>query len=103
MVTRGPKVLLRLWNQFETSGTVTRNVSQDRDRASTTAQDRYFALSAQRHRWTMVPQLALDLAPVSGRRIPSLHPSCIDWPLRPVSVLCVPLTTSSWKNRKLWS
>ncbi|GFT83685.1 hypothetical protein TNCV_2826121 [Trichonephila clavipes] len=43
------KVISRLWNQFQTKGTVTRKVNQGRHRAMTSAQDLYMALSARRH------------------------------------------------------
>ncbi|GFY01182.1 transposable element Tcb2 transposase [Trichonephila clavipes] len=46
-----------------------RKASQSHHRASASAQDRYLALSARRHRRTTAPQLARDLAAVSGRRI----------------------------------
>ncbi|GBM22743.1 hypothetical protein AVEN_81497-1 [Araneus ventricosus] len=43
-------VVSRLWNQFQTTDTFTRKVFQTRSRAMTTADDRYVALNAQRHR-----------------------------------------------------
>ncbi|GFV04351.1 hypothetical protein TNCV_919721 [Trichonephila clavipes] len=43
----GPKVVSRLWNPFQTSGTVTRRVDQGRHRATKSAQDHYMALSAR--------------------------------------------------------
>ncbi|GFX97442.1 HTH_Tnp_Tc3_2 domain-containing protein [Trichonephila clavipes] len=67
---QGPqKVVSRLWNQFQTSGIATRKICHGRTRTMTSAQDRYLALSARRHRWTTVPQLARDLSAVSGRII----------------------------------
>ncbi|GFV95956.1 hypothetical protein TNCV_2096251 [Trichonephila clavipes] len=62
IVTSGRKVVSRLWNQIQTSGTVTRKVSQVRHGASTSAQDRYLDLSPRRHRWTTALQLDCDLA-----------------------------------------
>ncbi|GFU24272.1 hypothetical protein TNCV_3395921 [Trichonephila clavipes] len=69
IVTSGPKVVTRIWNQFQADGTVTRRVSQGHHRASTSAQNCYLALSPQRRRLTVAPQLSRDLAAVSGRRI----------------------------------
>ncbi|GFY35768.1 uncharacterized protein TNCV_4841451 [Trichonephila clavipes] len=64
-----PKVISRLWNQFQTSGTVTMKVGQGRHKVSTSPQDRYLALSPRRHKGTTMFQLARDLVAVSGRRI----------------------------------
>ncbi|KAF8781683.1 hypothetical protein HNY73_012057 [Argiope bruennichi] len=50
-----PKVVSRLWNQFQTNGTVTRKAGQGYHRATTPAQDRYLALRARRHRLTTAP------------------------------------------------
>ncbi|GFW88441.1 hypothetical protein TNCV_3552111 [Trichonephila clavipes] len=69
MVTSGPKVVSRLWNQFQTSGIVTKKVGQCRHRASASAMDRYSAGSARRHGRAMALQLARDLAAAYGRRI----------------------------------
>ncbi|GFW79364.1 hypothetical protein TNCV_2477711 [Trichonephila clavipes] len=65
MVTRGPKVISFLWNQFQTRGTITRKVNKGHYKASTFAKDRYLALISQQHRKTTVPHPAA----VSGRRI----------------------------------
>ncbi|GFU60666.1 hypothetical protein TNCV_2754271 [Trichonephila clavipes] len=45
-----------LWNQFQTSGTVTRKVGQRRHRASTSLQDRYLTSSTRRHKRTTALQ-----------------------------------------------
>ncbi|GFU71843.1 transposable element Tcb1 transposase [Trichonephila clavipes] len=104
MVTSSPKVVFHLWNQFKTSSTVTRKVCQGRVRASTSAQNWYLALSAQRHRRTRAPHFARDLAAVSGRRISrqtvySNIPETGLYASRPV--WRVHLTASSRKNRIL--
>ncbi|GFT30751.1 synaptic vesicular amine transporter [Trichonephila clavipes] len=65
MVTSGPKVILRLWNQFQTSGTIIRKIGQGRHKTQTSAQDRYLTLRMQRHRRTTAPQFARNLAAVS--------------------------------------
>ncbi|GFU81371.1 hypothetical protein TNCV_1380391 [Trichonephila clavipes] len=49
--------------------TVTRKIEKNHHRASTHAQNCYWALSVQRYRRTTTPQSAHDLAYVSGRRI----------------------------------
>ncbi|GFU75594.1 hypothetical protein TNCV_2863091 [Trichonephila clavipes] len=69
MITSGPKVVTRLWNQLKTSGTVPSKVAQGHHRASTPAEDCYLALRSRRHMQTMAPHLARDLAAESGRRI----------------------------------
>ncbi|GFX98115.1 hypothetical protein TNCV_4907631 [Trichonephila clavipes] len=56
-------------NPFQTSGTVIRKVIQGHHRAVAPAKDHHLALNARRYRWTTAPQLACDLADVSGRRI----------------------------------
>ncbi|GFT89556.1 hypothetical protein TNCV_2093691 [Trichonephila clavipes] len=106
MVTSGQKMVSRLWNQLQTSGTVTRKVSQDCHRASPFTQDRYWALSALQHRRETATQLAHDLVTVSGRRIyrQTVHSRLVEICLyahRPV--WCVPLATSSRKNPLFWS
>ncbi|GFW65626.1 hypothetical protein TNCV_3550491 [Trichonephila clavipes] len=69
MVTSGPKMVSRLWDQFQTSGTITRKVSHGHDRTSASSKERYLDLSAQLHRRTTALQFAWDLAAVSRRRI----------------------------------
>ncbi|GFX45483.1 hypothetical protein TNCV_2740201 [Trichonephila clavipes] len=70
MVERGAKLVSWLWNQFQTSVTVTtRRVDQGCHRAPTSAHDQYLAISARRHRRATASQLARDFATVSGRRI----------------------------------
>ncbi|GFW72374.1 hypothetical protein TNCV_704111 [Trichonephila clavipes] len=80
---------------------VTRKVSQDHHRASTSAQDHYLTLSARRHRRTTSPHLVRDLAAVSRRRISrktvySCLAEIVLYTRR--QVLCVPSTTSNRKN-----
>ncbi|GFT90119.1 hypothetical protein TNCV_3720981 [Trichonephila clavipes] len=67
MPTIGPKVFCRLWNQFQTSGTITGKVSQGHHRTLTSAQDYCLALKALRHRQTTTPQHTRDLAALSER------------------------------------
>ncbi|GFW78733.1 hypothetical protein TNCV_4261561 [Trichonephila clavipes] len=67
-------------------------------------EDRYLVLSARRHKWTKIPQLARDLAAVSGRKISrqTLHSRLAEtviYAQRPV--LRVPLIASYWKDRLL--
>ncbi|GFX94092.1 hypothetical protein TNCV_3414541 [Trichonephila clavipes] len=69
MVANGPTGVSRLWNQFQTSGIVTRKLGEGRHRPSTSAQDRYSSLNPQRYRQTTAPKIARDLASVSGRKI----------------------------------
>ncbi|GFX57153.1 hypothetical protein TNCV_2964331 [Trichonephila clavipes] len=57
----------RLWNQFQTNGTVIRKVGQGHHIASISAQDCYLALSTWRHRWTSATQLVCDLASVNNK------------------------------------
>ncbi|GFV97912.1 hypothetical protein TNCV_5069521 [Trichonephila clavipes] len=61
-------------------------------------QNRSWTLSARRHRWTMVPQLARELAAVSERRI-SWQKVCSLYVRHPA--WCVILTASSRKERIL--
>lgn len=63
------KVVSRLWNRFQTSGTVTRIPDQGRSRATTTTQVRYLTLSARRHRQTAATEFSRDLIASSGNRI----------------------------------
>ncbi|PRD22429.1 UNVERIFIED_CONTAM: hypothetical protein NCL1_49109 [Trichonephila clavipes] len=60
-------VVSQLWNRFQTSGTVIRNVGRGRHRISTSAQNRYLALSTQQNRQTKAPHSAHDFAAVFGR------------------------------------
>ncbi|GFV98378.1 hypothetical protein TNCV_623371 [Trichonephila clavipes] len=69
MVTRDPKEVSLLWNQFQSSGTVTRLVSQECHRPSIFEQDHYLSLSTRWYRRTTALQLARDLATVSRRSI----------------------------------
>lgn len=50
-----------LWNQFETSGTISRMPDQVRPTAMTPSQDRYLTLSARWHRLTATINLSRDL------------------------------------------
>ncbi|GFX33016.1 hypothetical protein TNCV_3812851 [Trichonephila clavipes] len=47
-VTSGPKVVESIPNTHNTSGTITRKISQGYKRSLTSAQDRYLALKARR-------------------------------------------------------
>lgn len=101
-----PKVVSRLWNQFPTSGTVTRKPGQGRPRATTPAQDRYLALSARRHRQTTATELSRDLAAASGKRISrqTVYRRLAERALyarRPV--VCLPLSASHRRARLSWS
>ncbi|GFX84387.1 hypothetical protein TNCV_4134971 [Trichonephila clavipes] len=69
MGTSGLKVISRFWNQFQTSSTVPRMINHGRQRESTSAQDRYWALSVRRHKRITDPQLTSDFSALSGRRI----------------------------------
>ncbi|GFU64729.1 hypothetical protein TNCV_876521 [Trichonephila clavipes] len=64
-----PKVIFRLCNQFQKTGTITRKFSQGPHRAITPAHDRYLTLSARLHQRTMAPQLSRDLT-VSEKKFP---------------------------------
>ncbi|GFU65855.1 hypothetical protein TNCV_4840321 [Trichonephila clavipes] len=70
----------RLWNQFQTRGTVTRMTGEGHYRESTSAQDCYTTLSSRRHRRTTATyvketlscveaQLVRDFSAVSRRNI----------------------------------
>ncbi|GFT27030.1 hypothetical protein TNCV_4675571 [Trichonephila clavipes] len=106
MCTRGLKVVSRLWNQFQTSGTVTRKVIQGCRRASTFAHDRYLALSARQHRWTTAAQFNRDLFAVTGRRISrkTVYSRLAETVLHARRlVLCVHLAASNRKDKILGS
>ncbi|GFS76267.1 transposable element Tcb2 transposase [Trichonephila clavipes] len=62
MGTSGPKVVSRLWNQFQTSDTVTRKITTEHRHL-------HRSLLGIKHTTTLAPQLAHDLAAVSRRRI----------------------------------
>ena len=69
-------VVSRLWQQFQTTGTITRRTGQGLPRITTPSEDRYVALNARRHRDLTAGQLSQDLSAASGTRISSK--SCID-------------------------
>ncbi|GFU92723.1 transposable element Tc3 transposase [Trichonephila clavipes] len=62
-------VVQRLWDQYQSEDSVSRRPVPGRPRATTPAEDRFLALSAQRRRTTTVPQLVADHFQASGRRI----------------------------------
>ena len=53
-------VVQRLWNQFQTTDSVSRRPVPGRPRVMTLAEDRYLELSAQKRRTTAVSQLIAD-------------------------------------------
>ncbi|GFW89722.1 HTH_Tnp_Tc3_2 domain-containing protein [Trichonephila clavipes] len=87
-------VVQRLWDQYQSEDFVSRRPVPGRPRATTPAEDRFLALSAQRRRTTTVPQLVADHFQASGRRISAttvrnhLHNAGL-YARRPV--VCVPL------------
>ncbi|GFW33401.1 transposable element Tcb2 transposase [Trichonephila clavipes] len=62
-------VVQRLWDQYQSEDSVSRRPVPGRPRATTSAEDRFLALSARRRRTTTVPQLVADHFQASGRRI----------------------------------
>ncbi|GFV68483.1 hypothetical protein TNCV_3129391 [Trichonephila clavipes] len=91
MVISGSKVVSQLWNQLQTSDTITRKIDECRHCTSTSALDRYLPLSARRYRRTTAPQLARHLAVVSGRRISKEQDTAVlkNLSCTPVVQLCV--------------
>ncbi|GFT04430.1 HTH_Tnp_Tc3_2 domain-containing protein [Trichonephila clavipes] len=81
------------WDQYQSEDSVSRRPVPGRPRATTPAEDRFLALSAQR-RTTTVPQLVADHFQASGRRISATTvrnrlPNAGLYARRPV--VCVPL------------
>jgi len=101
----GRNVVHRLWNQFQTEGTISRRPGQGRPRVTTPSDDRYLALLATRSNTTMVPQLASDHFAATGSRISSttvrrrLHLKDL-YARKPV--ICVPLTQRHKEARLRW-
>ncbi|GFU06633.1 uncharacterized protein TNCV_2969561 [Trichonephila clavipes] len=95
-------VVQRLWDQYQSEDSVSRRPVPGRPRATTPAEDRFLALSAQRRRTTTVPQLVADHFQASGRRISAttvrncLHNAGL-YARRPV--VCVPLNGRQRSNR----
>ncbi|GFS83291.1 HTH_Tnp_Tc3_2 domain-containing protein [Trichonephila clavipes] len=99
-------VVQRLWDQYQSEDSVSRRPVSGRPRATTPAEDRFLALSAQRRRTTTVPQLVADHFQASGRRISAttvrnrLHNAGL-YARRPV--VCVPLNGRQRRNRLCWA
>ncbi|GFV84531.1 transposable element Tcb2 transposase [Trichonephila clavipes] len=99
-------VVQRLWDQYQSEDSVSRRPVPGRPRATTTAEDRFLALSARRRRTTTVPQLVADHFQASGRRISAttvrnrLHNAGL-YARRPV--VCVPLNGRQRRNRLCWA
>lgn len=64
-----PKVVYRLWNQFQTTGNIIRRSSQYRLGATTPTQESSLTLNARRQRQTTPTKLSRDFAFASGTRI----------------------------------
>ncbi|GBN39768.1 hypothetical protein AVEN_4417-1 [Araneus ventricosus] len=62
-------VVQRVWDQYQSEDSVSRRHVSGRPRVTTSAEDRFLALSARRRRGTIVPQLFADHSVASGRRI----------------------------------
>ncbi|GFU91858.1 transposable element Tc3 transposase [Trichonephila clavipes] len=60
-------VVQRLWDQYQSEDSVSRRPVPGRPRATTSAEDRFLALSARRRRTSTVPQLVADHFQASGR------------------------------------
>jgi transposase len=102
----GRSVVHRLWNQFQTEGTISRRPGQGRPRVTTPSDDLYLALLATRRNTTTVPQLASDHFAATGRRISAttvrrrLHLKGL-YARKPV--ICVPLTQRHKEARLRWA
>ncbi|GFT53015.1 HTH_Tnp_Tc3_2 domain-containing protein [Trichonephila clavipes] len=99
-------VVQRLWDQYQSEDSVSRRPVPGRPRATTPAEDRFLALSAQRRRTTTVPQLVADHFQASGRRISAttvrnrLQNAGL-YARRPV--VCVPLNERQRRNCLCWA
>ena len=62
-------VVQRLWNQIQTTDSMSKRPVSGRPRITTPAENRFLALSARRRRTIAVPQLVADHFVASGRRI----------------------------------
>ncbi|GFV46826.1 transposable element Tcb1 transposase [Trichonephila clavipes] len=97
--------VLRLWRQFQTTGTAIRGFSSGRPRGTTPADDRYIVLQARRNRRQKAGEIARHTAQATGRPISRftvarrLHGSGL-FARRPVR--CVPLTPVHRRRRSLW-
>ncbi|GFU35355.1 transposable element Tcb2 transposase [Trichonephila clavipes] len=87
--------VLRLWRQFQTTGTAIRGFSSGRPRGTTPADDRYIVLQAKRNRRQTAGEIARHTTQATGRPISRftvarrLHSGGL-FARRPVR--CVPLT-----------
>ncbi|GFU48640.1 transposable element Tcb2 transposase [Trichonephila clavipes] len=88
-------IVLRLWRQFQTTGTATRKFSSGRPRGTTPADNRYIVLQARRNRRQTAGEIARHTTQATGRPISRfsvarrLHGGGL-FARRPVR--CVPLT-----------
>ncbi|GFW75278.1 transposable element Tc1 transposase [Trichonephila clavipes] len=62
-------IVLRLWRQFQSTGTAIRGFSSGRPRGTTPADDRYIVLQARRNRWQTAGEIARHTTQAIGRPI----------------------------------
>ncbi|GFS65687.1 transposable element Tcb1 transposase [Trichonephila clavipes] len=65
-------IVLRLWRQFQTTGTSIRGFSNGRPRGTTPADDRYIVLQARRNRRQTAGEIARHTTQATGRPISRL-------------------------------
>ncbi|GFW88597.1 transposable element Tcb1 transposase [Trichonephila clavipes] len=98
-------IVLRLWRQFQTTGTAIRGFSSGGPRGTTPADDPYIVLQARRNRRLTAGEIARHTTQATGRPISRftvarrLHGGCLF--ARP-PVRCVPLTPAHRRRRSLW-
>ncbi|GFT10547.1 transposable element Tcb2 transposase [Trichonephila clavipes] len=98
-------IVLRLWRQFQTTGTAIRGISSGHPRGTTPADDRYIILQARRNRRQTAGEIARHTTQATGRPISrftearKLHGGGL-FARRPVR--CVPLTPAHRRRRSLW-
>ncbi|GFX68262.1 transposable element Tcb2 transposase [Trichonephila clavipes] len=96
---------LRLWRQFQTTGTAIREFTSGRPRGTTPADDRYIVLQARRNRRQTAGEIARHTTQATGRSISRftvarrLQGGGL-FARRPVR--CVPLTPAHRRRRSLW-
>ncbi|GFS66458.1 transposable element Tcb2 transposase [Trichonephila clavipes] len=99
-------LISRIWNRFLETGSAGRRPGQGRRRATTPNDDRYFVLTARRHRNMNATLLQQHLRSASGTTVSTqtvrnrLHGLGL-YPHRPM--VCVRLTSRHRRDRKEWA